>query len=264
MQKIERKEAYTIEDLVRIVEVLRAPGGCPWDREQTHASLRGTLLEEAYEAADAIDQKSAAMLCEELGDVLLQVVFHARLGSEEKTFDFDDVCDGICKKLIYRHPHVFGDDAVPLAEEIPGRWDKLKDAEKGIHTAAQDLSAVPAAMPALMRAQKLQKRAGRHGFTYADSDEALHDLELEMEELKAALPDSRQAEAELGDVFFSAANLARLLGVNAEQALESTNAKFSRRVQATEERLAAQGKQMADVPRAELLQAYAESKKSLL
>ena len=265
MQPFERKPSYDIHDLVEIVRLLRAPGGCPWDIEQTHTSLRSGLIEETYETVDAIDKGSAAMLKEELGDVLLQVVFHAQIETENSVFDFDDVCDGICKKLLYRHPHVFStqEDGIKTPEQVLEKWDKLKDAEKDIHTAAQDIAAVPAALPALMRARKVLKRAARHGFTWPDAAAALPDLEEELAELRQAMQHPQDKEtlaAEYGDALLSLTNLGRLLDLEAEQALTDATARFADRLQKVEREILAQGSQMEERSPEELLAAWEAAK----
>ena len=171
------KERYDINDLLEIMSVLRGDGGCPWDIEQTHASIRNDLLEEAYETADAIDKNDSASLCEELGDLLLQVVFHSSIASEEKNFDFNDVADGICKKLIYRHPHIFADTVANTPEEVLNNWDKLKNREKHMTSFTNTLKAVPNAFPACMRAQKVQKRASKAGYDFEDITAAIEKVE---------------------------------------------------------------------------------------
>ena len=154
-----RKEQYTLEDLMEIVRILRHPGGCPWDIEQTHASVRRNLLEEAYEAAEAIDEDSVPHMQEELGDVLLQVFFHASIEEDAGRFTLDDVADGICRKLIYRHPHVFGEVSVHSTGEVLSNWEKLKQREKGQSSLADTVDAVPKSFPALWRAEKMQRKA---------------------------------------------------------------------------------------------------------
>ncbi|MDL2219697.1 MazG family protein, partial [Ruminococcaceae bacterium OttesenSCG-928-O06] len=172
---------YTMDDLLEIVRILRAPGGCPWDAEQTHASIRQNLLEEAYEVADAIDRQSTEDLCEELGDLLLQVALHVQMEQEAGGFSFNDVCDAICRKLIYRHPHVFGQVQQLATGQVLDNWEKLKNAEKGRDTAASRLDSVPQSLPAAMYAEKVQKRAAAYGFCYADTAAALADLASEVE-----------------------------------------------------------------------------------
>lgn len=266
MQPFQPKEHYDLNDLVDIVARLRAPNGCPWDRQQTHASLRMAMLEEAYEVADAIDKGSDTMLCEELGDVLLQVVFHARLAAEAGGFTLREVCDGICKKMIYRHPHVFGTADGPAAAAVPARWEELKAAEKGIVTTAQDLAAVPDALPALLRAQKLQKRAARHGFAAQDAATALRGVQQDLAQLakicaaqetctaqgtqavqaQAAQAQAAQAQdtqdraaqapdALYGQALLALVNAGRLLGLCAEQALTQANSRFVAQVLAAEQ-----------------------------
>ena len=190
-----RKERYTAQDLVRIVALLRDPAdGCPWDKEQTHQSIRSNFIEETYEVLEAIDLADAHLLEEELGDVLLQVALHCQMEAEKDVFDFDAVCDGICKKLIYRHPHVFGDTVAETTDQVLATWEALKNAEKARTTAKSRLESVPAAFPALMRAAKVQKRAGAYGFAYPDAAAALADLESELAELKAAMASGEGVE----------------------------------------------------------------------
>ena len=202
----EKKEKYSIDDLLRIMEILRSEEGCPWDREQTHPSMRRDMIEEAYEVCEAIDLNDTDLLKEELGDVLLQVVHHARIEQEQGSFDFQDVCDGICRKLI-------------------------KQQSKGQTTGAQTLLSVPKTFPALMRAQKVQKRAAKTGFEYPDLFWAMDDLESELDELQAAIDeeDPQQCFEELGDVLFSAVNIARFLKVDAEDSLNASTEKFINR-----------------------------------
>ena len=164
MVNFERKETYSLQDLIEILRILRAPGGCPWDRAQTHLSDRRNFLEEAYEAAEAIDTDNAALLKEELGDVLMQVVFHAGIEADAGRFDMDDVCDGVVKKLLYRHPHVFGDGQAETADTVPASWEQLKRQEKGQKTTADALDAVARSLPGLWRAEKIQTKGGEAGF----------------------------------------------------------------------------------------------------
>ena len=215
-----RKEHYTAEDLVEIIRILRDPDtGCPWDKVQTHASIRMNFLEEAYEAVDALDLDDPALLCEELGDVLMQTAFHAEMEEETGRFTWQDVCDGVCRKLIFRHPHIFG--AQPGLEGI-NDWDALKNKEKGRTTLAGDLESVPKAMPALMRAAKLQKRAERRlGQTPPQPDAAAQAAA----QAAAGGPDAEEA---VGRLLFEAVRLARAAGVDPEQALQRRNEQFLR------------------------------------
>lgn len=262
------KDRYGIGDLLEIVRILREPGGCPWDREQTHASIRQNLIEETYEVADAIDQNDAHLLCEELGDLLLQIALHTQMEREAGTFTFDDVCDGISKKLIYRHPHVFGNLDVNGTDEVLRNWEDLKNAEKQRETAAQRLDSVPASLPALMRSAKLQKRAAAFGFCYPGVDAALADLDSEVEELKAELaPGAPQDGArqriagEVGDVLFSAVNVARMLGIDPEEALSGSSNTFADRVKRAEQLAGKDGKTFADLDEAALDAYWKEAKR---
>ena len=229
MVQFEEKDRYSMQDLLEIVALLRDPkDGCAWDKVQTHASIRRNFIEETYEVADAIDQGDAHLLCEELGDVLLQVALHTRMEEEQGTFTFEDVCTGICKKLIYRHPHIFGDVQAGDASQVLQNWEELKRAEKHREDLATDLDDVPAALPALVRAQKLQKRAAAHGVGLTRKDEAQKALRDACERLCRSDGESaEQQERALGEVLFAAAGCARLDGTDAEQALERANAAFA-------------------------------------
>lgn len=217
------KDRYTADDLVAIVALLRDPkNGCPWDKAQTHASIRMNFLEEAYEAVDAIDLNDPALLREELGDVLMQVAFHAVIESESGRFGWGDICDEVCRKLIGRHPHIFGP-----AEAADGinDWDSIKNREKGRLTLADDLASVPRAMPALMRAAKLQKRAQRHGVAPPAAD--ARTLGEAAAALAAAPPQSEEAGRALGALLTRAVALARQKGLDPEQALMQANDAFA-------------------------------------
>ncbi len=216
-----RKEHYTADDLVMILQILRDPqNGCPWDKVQTHMSIRMNFLEEAYEAVDALDAGDPELLCEELGDVLMQVAFHAEMEQETGNFTWQDVCDGVCRKLIYRHPHIFG--ATPGTEGI-NDWDSLKNKEKGRVTLADELNSVPRAMPALMRAAKLQKRADR---CLGSQPVDCNTMEAAIRQLSVPDPDPRDAEQALGRLLFETVRLARAAGLDPEQALERYNLQF--------------------------------------
>ena len=260
------KERYTTDDLRRIVAVLRAPGGCPWDRQQTHASIRKNFIEECYEAVEAIDRGDDALLCEELGDVLLQVGLHTQMASERSAFNWDDVTDGICRKLIERHPHVFGDTQVTGVENVLRNWDAIKRESKGQGTASAAMDSVPRQLPALMRAQKLQSKAAKAGFDWRE-ETPLHRLELdllgELEELREALlsGDLEHAQRELGDVLFSAVNVARVLpGCDAEEALTGASDRFSARFALVERSAVEQGINMKEASIEELDRLWDEAK----
>ncbi len=235
---------YHIDDLIQIMELLRAPGGCPWDRAQTHQSIRANMLEEAYEAADAIDSMDMDNLKEELGDVLLQVVFHARMAQEAGAFTFDDVVDGICKKLVYRHPHVFGTASAGDPEGALSAWDAQKRTEKGQRTTGDALDSVARALPALTRAAKLQSKAAKAGFDWENISPALDKLSEELEELETAIAENTNVEEELGDLLFAAVKVGRFAGVDGETALQKACEKFIRRFRRVEE--------LADGPLSEL------------
>ena len=226
---------YGIDDLLRIMEILRAPGGCPWDREQTHQSIRQNMLEEAYEAAEAIDHRDMDNLKEELGDVLLQVVFHARMAQEAGAFDFSGVVDGICKKLVFRHPHVFGQVQAGDTERALNTWDAQKREEKGQRTAADTLDSVARALPALTRAGKLQDKARKAGFDWREAGPALDKLSEEAEELRRAARGEGDVQEELGDLLFAAVKAGRFLNVDGEGALHAACEKFIRRFRRVEE-----------------------------
>jgi MazG family protein len=221
-----------IDRLRAIVAALRGPGGCPWDHEQTHASLRAGLLEEAYEVLAAIDSGDDANLCEELGDLLLQVVFHADIGRTEGRFDFDAVARDIGEKLVRRHPHVFGDSHCADTAEVLKRWDEIKHAEKGGKPASL-LDGVPHGVPALIRAEKIQKKAAKVGFDWPDAEPVWAKVREELAEAESAVsPD--HLEEEIGDVLFAVVNLGRKLKIDAETALSRATRKFETRFRALE------------------------------
>lgn len=248
------KSEYNIEDLLKIITMLRDPqDGCPWDKVQTHESIRMNFIEETYETVDAIDRKDTKALCEEMGDVLLQIVLHTEMEREQGNFDFNAVCDGLCKKLIYRHPHIFGTVKAETEEQVKENWDKLKKKEKNITTASENLRAVPAVFPALLRSKKVQKRADEYGFGYEEGAvRALQDLEQEVQELKQAVATGEGISGELGDVLFSAVNVGRLLKIDSEEALAKSCDKFITRVEGCEAAAQAKGKKLEELTADEL------------
>lgn len=229
------KDRYNIDDMLEIMKILRSENGCPWDREQDHHSIRKDFIEEVYEAVEAIDTDDTELLREELGDVLLQVVFHARIEEEKNSFDFNDVVNDICQKLVIRHPHVFGDISVNSTDEVLKNWNNIKQETKGQETYTETLESVCTALPALMRAQKLGQRAKRAGMDFADINSAIEALEGEIAELKKALSENSNIKEELGDVLFSAVNVSRICGFDAEEALSESSDKFIGRFRKTEE-----------------------------
>ena len=261
----QRKERYGMPDLLRIMEILRGENGCPWDREQTHGSIRGNFIEETYEAVEAIDKEDPVLLREELGDVLLQVVFHARMEEEAGSFGFGDVVNDICEKLIIRHPHIFSDVQVNGTEEVLSNWETIKNQVKGTKTQTERLEAVPRVYPALMRSQKVSGRAAKAGMGYVDTAAAWGDLESELRELREAIVqgDSDHVEEELGDLLFSAVNVARHLGIDSEYALTRSCDKFIRRFAEAERLAGEQGLEMKDAGPETLDRLWKEAKKTV-
>ena len=235
-----------------IVARLRSPGGCPWDREQTHESLRAALIEECYEAVEAIERADDANLREELGDLLLHVVMHAHMAGERKAFGFEEVVEGVCEKLIRRHPHVFGEANVAGSAQVVRLWEQIKRREKGEALSVMD--DLPSGFPALLRAQHAQKKAARVGFDWDDLSDVLGKVAEEIDELREAVsrPDGNNIEEELGDLLFSMVNLARKLGVDAETSLAGATRKFVRRFRAVEAEIVAGGRAIEQASAAEM------------
>lgn len=261
----EFKDKYDINDLISIVSLLRAPEGCPWDREQTHASIKKNFIEETYEVIEAINTGSANALKEELGDVLLQIALHTEMEREAGEFDFTDVADGICKKLILRHPHVFGDVAVNDSSDVITNWEAIKLKEKGMNSVTQSMESVPKELPALMRAQKIQKKAANAGFDWTSCDGAMDKLKEEMIELENALNEGAQThiEEEFGDVLFSCVNIARFIHADSEEALSAATDKFLSRFLIVENLASGQGVIMQNASVCELDALWNKSKQIL-
>ena len=240
------------EDLVALMDRLRDPGGCPWDREQTYESLRGYLLEECYEVVEALDRGDRTGLREELGDLLFQVVFLSRLAKEGGHFDAFDVVQGIGAKMIRRHPHVFGADSLDDSDEVLRRWEEIKRSEKearGSSPAPSVLDGVPRALPALLKAERLGKKASRVGFDWSRAEDVLEKVEEEWGEFREALDsdDRERIAEELGDLLFTIANLARKLRLDGEKCLDAANGKFERRFRRLEAALRERGLEPAEV-----------------
>lgn len=231
------KSKYTIEDMLNIMELLRSPNGCPWDKEQTHKSIRSCFIEETYEAVEAIDNDDPELLKEELGDVLLQVLFHSQIESEKDSFDFADVVDGIAKKMIVRHPHVFSNTIVSNSDEVLVNWDAIKKETKSQTTQSEVLQSVSKALPALIRSAKVQHKAAKVGFDWPDVSGALDKVREETEELKQAIASGSKEDRveELGDLLFSVVNVSRFLEIEPEHALSGSCDKFITRFQKMEE-----------------------------
>ena len=236
-----RGGSYTFDDLCLILEILRGEGGCPWDREQTHESIRGSLIEETYEVIEAIDTNDPKLMREELGDVLLQVVFHSQIAAEAGEFDISGVANDICEKLVHRHPHVFGSVKADTSDEVLKNWEVIKSHEKHRDTVTSKLRAIPLALPALMRAQKVGKKADFFDFDSADA--VLEKLKEEAAEVSeaAASEDPAAVEEELGDLLFSVVNISRFLEVEPEESLNRSCDKFISRFSEVERLADAQG-----------------------
>ncbi len=222
------KDHYDVADLIDIVEILRSPEGCPWDREQDHKSIRRDFLEETYEVIEAINKDDKELLLEELGDVLLQVVFHTQIEREKGTFELSDVADGVCKKMIERHPHVFGEVEADTSEQVLENWDVIKKRTKKQKTQTESMLSIPREFPALMRADKVQKKAAKVGFDWEISEGAFQKVAEELNELKIAVAnnDKENINEELGDLLFSVVNVSRFINVDSEEALTCATDKF--------------------------------------
>ncbi len=248
------KKDYTFDDLIDIMKMLRGDNGCPWDKEQTHQSIKYCLLEEACEAMDALDNKQPDDFADELGDLLLQIVFHAQMAQEANTFSIQDVLNHICSKLISRHSHIFGDDKTASADEVLTLWEQNKKKEKGLSSQTEAMRDVCSYLPALMRAQKVQKKAASVGFDWDSVDGAMEKLAEEIEELRDASieQDAAHMEEELGDLLFSCVNVSRFLKVNAEEALEKATDKFIARFEKIELAAKQMGKSLDEMSLSEM------------
>lgn len=254
LTKMELKEKYTIDDLIAILKRLREPDGCPWDRAQTHQSIKKSMIEETYEAIDALDFGDDKAFANELGDVLLQVVFHAEIASERGAFDFSDVVTEICTKLITRHTHVFGEDSAGNEAEALANWEKNKKKEKQIDTYTGALKDVPKYLPALMRAEKIQKKARGFGFDWDNIDDVYKKVYEEIDEIKEAQSEGNEEHIreEYGDLLFSVVNLGRFLGADSETSLSSASNKFISRFEKLEKKAVEMGKDISKMSLSEL------------
>ena len=254
------KSEYGFEDLVMIMEVLRSEKGCPWDREQTHKSIRKDLIEETYEVIEAIDTDDPELLREELGDLLLQIVFHARIEDEQNVFDINDVAGDVCKKLIHRHPHVFGEVVVKDTDNVLSNWEKIKSEEKSRVTVTDKLRAIPPMLPALMRAEKVGKKA--KCFDFADADEVMDKVCEELAELSDAVNDGNydSMEEEMGDLLLTVTSLCRKLKIDPELALSKATDKFIDRFDLVERAVIDSGKDIDAVTNQELNSIWDEIK----
>lgn len=252
------------QDLLDIIETLRNPGGCPWDREQTHESLKSALLEECYEVIDAIENEDEDALIEELGDVLLQVVFHASIGKEDGYFDIMDVIGGISNKMINRHPHVFGNEEANTSEQVLVNWDEIKKEEKGIKTLTEEMQNIAKSLPAATRAYKVQKKAKKVGFDWDDVNCAMDKVKEELNEIKEVYncEDKSIIEGEVGDLLFACINVARFLEVDGELALDKTIKKFIKRFSYIENEAIKNNKNLKDMTLEEMDKLWEEAKTS--
>ena len=252
------------QDLLDIIETLRNPGGCPWDREQTHESLKSALLEECYEVIDAIENEDEDALIEELGDVLLQVVFHASIGKEDGYFDIMDVIGGISNKMINRHPHVFGNEEANTTEQVLVNWDEIKKEEKGIKTLTEEMQNIAKSLPAATRAYKVQKKAKKVGFDWDDVNCAMDKVKEELNEIKEVYncEDKSIIEGEVGDLLFACINVARFLEVDGELALDKTIKKFIKRFSYIENEAIKNNKNLKDMTLEEMDKLWEEAKTS--
>lgn len=250
-----KKDFYNISDLVEIMKILRSENGCAWDREQDHQSIRMNVLEEAYEVMEAIDAENTDLLKEELGDLLLQVVFHAQLENEAGSFDFDGVCDGICKKLIYRHPHVFGNIHVENSAEVLKNWDSLKSKSKGEETASERLQSVPKLLPALMRGDKVCKRAVNAGLNGVTKEFAIRHLKDCVEKLEMSKDD--ETEEKIGEILFACCNLSNIYKKESEKSLTMAINRFIMQFREMEDKAVQEGKTIDQMPQDEVLRLFA-------
>ena len=248
------KERYEFNELIDIMALLRSDKGCPWDREQTHESLKKYLIEETYEVLETIDLNDKKKLCDELGDLLLQIVFHSTLAEEDKQFTINDVITGICRKMVLRHTHVFGADKADTPDEVVANWEEIKKKEKGFQSQTGALKDVPSNLPALMRSYKVQQKAAQVGFDWDHIDDVFKKVDEEINELKDVYKSENMERItdELGDVFFSLVNLSRFLKVQPELALTGTINKFIKRFEYVEQESIKAGKHLENMSLSEM------------
>ena len=257
------KNNYTFDDLIDIMKVLRGKDGCPWDRAQDHQSIKYALLEEACEAMESLDKKNPDSFADELGDVLLQVVFHSQIGSEAGTFNIDDVLYHVCNKLVTRHTHIFGSDKTENQDQALDVWEKNKKLEKGLKTQTEIMRDVCSYLPQLIRAEKVQKKAAKVGFDWDDFSGAYEKLTEEIKELGDAASENspEKIEEEFGDLLFSCVNVARFLKINPEEALKKATDKFINRFEKVETLATSEGKNLSDMTLAEMDELWDKIKK---
>ena len=255
------QKKYTLNDLISIIQTLRSENGCPWDQQQTHETLKEAMVEEAFEAVDAIEQQDMNHLKEELGDVLLQVVLHCQIEQEKQGFSMEDVITNICEKMIYRHPHVFGDTKLTTSEEVLSNWEELKKKEKNFSTQTQSMNAIASTLPALTRAKKVQKKAADVGFDFYETGGTIEKVLEECEELKEAISLNLDTiEEEYGDILFATVNISRFLKINPEFALTKATKKFINRFEYIESSVLLEKKHLCDMTLGELDLLWNEAK----
>jgi len=256
------KDKYEFSDLIEIMALLRSENGCPWDREQNHESLKKYLIEETYEVLEAIDLKDKNKISEELGDLLLQIVFHSQIGKENGTFDISDVITEVSRKMILRHTHVFGEDKAETADDVVNNWEAIKKKEKGISSHTGVLKDVPSNLPSLMRSYKVQQKAAQVGFDWDHVEDAFAKLEEEIQELKDVYKSNNMERItdELGDVLFSVVNVSRYLKIQPELALTGTINKFIKRFEYIEEESKKVGKRIEDMTLTEMDELWEKAK----
>ncbi|HEY8419961.1 MAG TPA: nucleoside triphosphate pyrophosphohydrolase [Clostridia bacterium] len=259
---LKNKQEYSFEDLIDIMKILMGPDGCPWDKAQTHQSIRMNAIEEAYEVVDAIDQNDKKKMVEELGDLLLQSIFHCMIAERDSEFTLKEVIDALCKKLIFRHQHVFGEVKAQNAAEALSTWNSAKAEEKHLKTVTQDMKELPKHFPELLRAQKVQKKAASVGFDFETIEHSMQKTDEEIAELKAELKSGNieKAKKELGDCLFSLVNMARMLKADAELCLKATTDKFINRFEQIENAVIKSGKPFSQYTLEELDKIYDQAK----
>ena len=259
------KDKYDLNDFIHIIDVLRSPGGCPWDIKQTHESLKRNAVEEAYEVCDAIDEGSMEHLREELGDLLMQVIFHASIEKERGGFDLDDVSNEAVKKLVHRHPHVFADVKADTPDEVLANWDAIKRADRGQQSVSSAMDGIPRGLPGLMRSEKIQNKAAKVGFDWPEVSGAMDKLREEVGELQEGIDagDIENIKEELGDVLFSAVNVARFYKLDSEELMHSACAKFIRRFKYLEEHAAEKGMRLEDMSLGQMEEIYQQGRRDL-
>ena len=255
-----KKDIY---DLIETIDILRGENGCPWDREQTHESIKKGIVEESYEVVDAIEKEDDNALVEELGDVLLQVVFHSAIGKEDGYFNFSDVVEGICNKMVYRHPHVFGDSKLQSSDEVLAKWEDIKKKEKNFESVTDDLEGIAKALPALIRAEKIQKKVSKVGFDWDNVEDAAEKVKEELNEVLEVYNSENKSKIveEVGDLIFACVNVGRFLKVNSEEALNITSEKFIKRFNYIETKSKSMDIKLEDMTLSDMDKLWEEAKK---